>query len=83
MNQPADPALTIYVNTREKVAPSRDITFAQVVELAYPGEPPSETVGYTITFSKAQKPHEGDLAPGQTVTIKRGAIFNVLKTTKS
>lgn len=83
MNQPADPALTIIVNTREKVAPSRDLTYEQVVALAYPGEVPSETVGFTITFSRAQRPHEGELLAGQIVTVRRGAIFNVTRTTKS
>ena len=83
MNQPAEPALTIIVNTREKVAPSRELTYDQVVSLAYPGEVPTDSLGFTITYSKAQKPHEGELARGQTVIIKHGAIFNVIRTTKS
>lgn len=80
---PADPALTIVVNTNDVVAPSRELTYAQVVALAYPSDTPAENVGYTITFSKAQKPHEGSLAEGQTVTIRHGTIFNVHRTTRS
>ena len=83
MNQPADPALTIKVNTRDVVAPARELTYAQVAALAFPGDAPSDTVGYTITFSRAQKPHEGNLVEGQTVTIKHGTIFNVTRTTRS
>ena len=83
MDHPVDPELTIIVNTREKIAPSRDLTYAQVVMLAYPNDPVTDQVGYTITYSNAEKPHEGELAAGQTVRIKRGTIFNVKKTTKS
>ncbi len=80
---PADPALTITVNTHDVVAPARELTYAQVVALAYPGDMPADGLGYTITFSKGQKPHEGSLTEGQTVTIRHGTIFNVTRTTRS
>ena len=73
---------SIIVNGRQREVTEHKLTYLQVVQLAYPGEQPSEGVVYTVDFSN---PHgkDGSLAEGQDVVIKDGGIFNVRKTDKS
>lgn len=73
---------SIVVNGRQRQVTQHKLTYLEVVELAFPGERPSETVVFTVTFSN---PHgkDGSLVDGQDVVIKDGIIFNVRKTDKS
>ena len=73
---------SIIVNGRPREVTEHKLTYLQVVQLAFPGEQPSATVVYTVTFSN---PHgkDGSLVEGQDVTIKDGTIFNVRKTDQS
>jgi hypothetical protein len=76
---------TIVVNGQQKVVTARELTFEQVVSLAYDGNPPTgENWMFTVTYrrSHGEKP-EGSLLPGGTVKVKEGMIFNVSATDKS
>lgn len=73
----------IIVNTREKTVEERELTFAQVVALAFPGAHDSEVV-FTVTYHRAVAPqHDGNLSEGGTVTIKDGTAFDVTRTRRS
>jgi hypothetical protein len=74
----------IVVNGEPKTVDSRTVSYEQVVAIAYP-TPPSPESRFTVTYRKAEKkPHEGSLAPGQSVDVKKdGTIFNVKATGKS
>jgi hypothetical protein len=74
----------IIVNGEQKTVESRSVSYEEVVKIAYP-TPPSPETRYTVTYRKAEKPpHEGSLAPGQSVDVKKdGTIFNVKATGKS
>ena len=74
----------IIVNTREKVVTGKELTFAEVVALAFNPPPSGPNVFLTITYRRGQgnKP-EGVLVEGETVKIKEGMIFNVTATDKS
>lgn len=74
----------IIVNGEQKTVESRSVSYEEVVKIAYP-MPPSPETRYTVTYRKAEKtPHEGSLAPGQSVEVKKdGTIFNVKATGKS
>ena len=73
----------IIVNGEPKTVESRSVSYEEVVKIAYPTPPSSET-RFTVTYRKAEKPHEGSLAPGQSVEVKKdGTIFNVKPTGKS
>lgn len=74
----------IIVNAEQKIVESKLVSYEQVVKLAYP-TPPSPDVRYTVAYRKAKEPnHEGSLAPGQSVEVKKeGTIFNVKVTGKS
>ena len=73
----------IVVNGELKVVENETVTYEQVVTLAYP-TPPGPGTRFTVTFRNAQHPHEGSLAPGGSVQVKKeGTVFNVRATNKS
>lgn len=78
-----DKAITIVVNGREHKVEKGAISFEEVVALAFPNDTGGQIV-YTVTYRRGHpdKP-EGTLAPGQSVKIKDGMIFNVTRTDKS
>lgn len=80
----ADREIAVIVNGRPKVAHQRVLTFDDVVRLAFDPVPSGPDVMFSITYSRAVKPHhEGILSEGGTVTIKPGTIFDVTQTNKS
>jgi hypothetical protein len=76
--------ITIIVNAEQKTVLSRDVSYAEVVALAYP-TPPSPDTTFTVTYRNAEGPNrEGSLVNGQSVKVKEeGTIFNVRATSKS
>ena len=79
-----DKQFTIIVNAREKTFTGREISFNQVVELAFGSVSPNPNVVYTVTYKRGEgnKP-EGSMEKGDTVKVKDGMIFNVTQTDKS
>lgn len=75
---------TIVVNGREKTVTTKELTFDQLVSLAFEDPPSGEFICFTITFRRGQgKKPEGSLIEGESVKIKDGMIFNVTATDKS
>lgn len=76
--------ITIIVNGRERTWPKGDISFEQVVEIAFPKQPSGPDYSYTVTFSKGddKKPH-GSLVAGESVKVKKDMVFNVTQTNRS
>jgi len=72
----------IIVNGRKRTVPGPQVTYEALAELAFPGEPVSDQVVYTISYSD---PHgkDGTLAPGQKTHVSDGMVFNVGKTNRS
>jgi hypothetical protein len=83
-NHGHDRQVTIIVNAREKPWTRKEISFAEVVALAFPTLPAGENIVFTITYRKGEgnKP-EGTLTEGHSVKVKDGMIFNVTATDKS
>jgi hypothetical protein len=79
-----DKQFTIVVNAREKTFTGREISFNQVVELAFGSVSPNPNIVYSVTYKRGEgnKP-EGSMEKGDTVKIKDGMIFNVTQTDKS
>lgn len=74
----------IIVNGRPRTVTGAQVTFEQLVQLAFPGSQPEQNVAYSITYRKAASdPHQGDLGAGGVVQIKNGTIFNVTQTVQS
>lgn len=76
--------ITIVVNGREKTVTAKELTFVQLVALAFDNPPTGEYICFTITYRRGQgeKP-EGTLVEGESVKLKKGMIFNVTATDKS
>jgi hypothetical protein len=76
--------VTIIVNGRQKVVTKDEMSFDEIVALAYDNPPSGENIVFTITYRRghSHKP-EGTLVQGETVKIKDGMIFNVTATDKS
>ena len=76
--------ISIVVNGRAKTVEHEDLTFDQVVALAFDNPPTGEFICFTITYRRAggRKP-EGTLIEGKLVKVKNGTIFNVTVTDKS
>jgi hypothetical protein len=77
-----DKTYKIIVNGRQRTTKEEKLSYIEVVHLAFPGEQPSETVSFTVTYSN---PHgkDGSLVAGQEVKVHDGMIFNVRKTDRS
>lgn len=75
---------TIIVNGREKVVDKKELSFTEIIALAFESPPTGQYVVFTVTYRRGHgnKP-EGTLLEGETVKIKQGMIFNVTATDKS
>jgi hypothetical protein len=76
---------TIIVNTREKTVSQKELTFAEIIALAYDNPPTGSNVLFTVTYrrGKGEKP-EGTMVETDPATrIHDGMIFNVSATDKS
>lgn len=82
--QVQDKEVTIIVNAQPKTLTAKELSFDQVVALAFPTPSTNPNTIYTVTYRRGQggKP-EGTLAEGQSVKIKEGMIFNVVPSDKS
>jgi Multiubiquitin len=76
--------VTIIVNTRKHSVPkNHEISFEEVVALAFPAPPTGENVGFTVMYQRAEGNKDGTLVAGQTVKVKEGMIFDVTPTDRS
>jgi hypothetical protein len=80
-----DRELTIVINAKPKVVPPGEMTFEQIVSLAYDGTPPAGgNWEFTVSYRRGHgKKPAGSLVSGQSVKLKDGMIFNVTATDKS
>lgn len=76
--------VTIVVNGTQKTVQKDDLTFDEVVKLAFETPPFGENMLFSITYRRGygNKP-EGILAPGESVKVKEGMIFDATATDKS
>jgi Multiubiquitin len=73
----------IIVNARKRTVKGNEVSFEQIVQLAFPGSHEPD-VAFSMTFRHAaSEPHAGELGPGGHVKVKDGTIFNVTKTVRS
>ena len=75
---------TIIVNAHEKVWKEPNISFEQVVILAFGVYDNNPNKGYTVTYSRGMEPKpEGTMVKGSIVRVKNKMIFDVTATDKS
>lgn len=76
--------VTIIVNARPHTWEAKEITFEQVVDLAYPGQTPNDQDTYTVRYSRGHDSHgTGSLTAGHSVHVKKGMIFDAYRTSRS
>jgi len=84
--RPPNPkSVTIIVNTREKtVDKNTEISFEEVVSLAYDGNPPTGPyMEFTVMYRRGAGNKDGSLVAGQSVKVKEGMVFSVSATDRS
>lgn len=78
-------SVTLIVNTRPTPWTERTISYEQVVDLAYPGQPvnPAEEE-VTVRYSRGQDDDlEGSLTAAHSVKVKNKMVFDVYRTARS
>ena len=74
----------IIVDGTPHVVPTDEVTFDEVVSLAYPDGGRGNLITYTVTFyDGGGRPPEGALAEGEKAKVKDGTVFNVTRTDRS
>jgi hypothetical protein len=77
--------ITIIVNGRPRDIEAQEITFDQVVHLAFENPPFGADTIFSVTYRKGGNEHrpEGVMVEGDTVKVKKGTTFNVSATNRS
>lgn len=75
---------TIIVNGRSKDVAAKDLSFEEIVRLAFDDAVFNDVTIYTITFKRGHGDRSaGTLVEGESIKVKEGMIFNVARTDKS
>lgn len=82
MPAPDKKLVTIVVEGHPHSWPKDEITFEEVVRLEFPNYSPDVTYSIKYKRGHGNKP-EGILAPGESVKVKEGMVFNVSETGQS
>jgi len=76
--------VTIIVNTvKHTIEKNEEISFEELVALAYPDGPTGPQVGYTVMYQRGHGNKDGTLVAGQSVKVKDGMLFDVTPTDRS
>ena len=74
----------IIVNGRPAHVETDEVTFDQIVNIAYPDGGHGEYISYTVTYyNGGGRPDKGGLAEGENAKVKDGTVFNVTRTDRS
>lgn len=78
------PTYEIIVNSRPRTVNASNVTYEQIVQLAFPGQH-APNVNFSMTYRHAASAsHAGELGAGGTVEVKKkGTVFNVTRTVQS
>jgi hypothetical protein len=74
---------TIIVNGREKTVTANDLTFDEVLGLAFDPVPSGPYIEITVAYRRGHGNKSGTLVQGESVKVKDGMIFDVTATDKS
>ena len=81
---PEHKGFEIIVNARPHKVEHDEVTFDEIVNLAYPDGGRGALISYTILYYEAGgRETEGGLSEGEKVKVKDGTVFNVTRTDRS
>ena len=77
-------SVPVVVNGRRQSLAEAEVSFEELVDIAYPDAPPNSNRMFTVTYRHGplDRP-EGSLAPSQRLRAVHGVVFNVTATNKS
>ena len=80
----ADKSFEIIANGTHFPVPNDEVSFDQVVDIAYPHGRRGPLIKYTVDFYNGTgRPPEGKLTENQKAKVKDGTVFNVTRTDRS
>lgn len=82
-NSKKEKEMTIIVNATPEVWSKKEISFEEVVKLAFPNANFSGSMEYSVVYSRAHGNHEGSLVAGESVKVKDEMEFDVTATNRS
>lgn len=74
--------IDIVINGEATTVTEKEMTFDEIVRLAFPNGPFGSSIRYTVTYTDKHG-HDGSLVEGQSVHVKEGMVFNVGNTDRS
>jgi len=80
--RPISSTFHIIVNGRPRIVDDEQISYSQIIELAFPDNPNGEQFLYSVHYVGRCLP-DGTLAEGQSVELVNGMKFDVTKTNRS
>ena len=84
VDQLEDKAFDIIVNGRPTEVEREELSFDELVDLAFDDPARGPQIVFTITFRDAAgRPREGELDEGQRLKVRDGTIVNVTRTDQS
>ena len=79
-----DKVFSIVVNGRQRNVESEELTFDELVDLAFDDPARGPQIVFTITFREAGgRVMDGELDEGQRLKVRDGTIINVTRTDQS
>ena len=82
--EPGNKVVTIIVNGRSKEVTTEEISFDELVDLAFDDPERGPQIVFTITFRNAGgRIEEGELDEGYQIKVQDGTVVNVTRTDQS
>ena len=79
-----DRTVTIVINTRAHRWAEKTISFEELIDIVYPGQPVGEGDDVTVKFSRGHDhKRDGSLTAGHSVPVKNKMVFDVYRTARS
>lgn len=76
-------SFSIVVNGRKKEVAEKELSYWEVIRLAFPDAEPHPQIFFTVTFRRGKSEQKGQLVEDETVGIHEGMIFDVDRTDRS
>lgn len=75
---------TLIINARPRTWTDKKISYEQLVALAFPNDMADPNITYTVRYSRGHDGHgTGTLTSTKSVAVKKGMVFDVVRTVRS